>query len=199
MRPSKPILILMFLLIVGLGYYGKRSLDLKEKALDLQAASMGVGQHAEENAAENALLMTIDAVSGKPFDKAMNADQINMRADHNINSKVIEVMYLNEPVITLEEFTPDVSDNQAITKKEIDFTTALASFRLSPNKAVHIVEQDDAMVRVRYEHPELGALEARVTKDTVEAIGNNPWVKVRAQSKNEGWILKRFLKDYSVQ
>jgi hypothetical protein len=108
----------MFLLIVGLGYYGKRSLDLKEKALDLQAASMGVGQQAEENAAENALLMTIDAVSGKPFDKAMNADQINMRADHNINSKVIEVMYINEPVSPWKNSPPTSATIKRSPKKK---------------------------------------------------------------------------------
>lgn len=197
MKLSKAIVALLLLIVLIAGYYAKRSLDLQEQAIKLQTGQTDYAYVPEDQSDE-----CHDPVSGKLYSHRLNKQSVNLREAPNTSSKVIEVLDAGQMVLDLEEAAASTAPNlnQFMTSKEIEFTTETTSFRLSKNKAVEIVdpEPNTTMIRVRYMHPELGALEARVPKDTVTNLVNETWVKVRSNVGNEGWVLQQFLDDLEV-
>ena len=196
MKLSKAIFALLLLIVLIAGYYVKRSLDLQEKVINLQTSQVedaSVSNEQNDNCH--------DPVSGKMYSHFVNKQSVNLRESPNTSSTVIEKLDKRQNILLLETAAQTAPDaNQFMTKKAIEFTTETTSFTLSPNKAIEIVdpEPNTTMIRVRYIHPELGALEARVPKDTVTNLVNETWVKVRSNAGNEGWLLQRFLDNIEV-
>lgn len=196
MKLSKAIFALLLLIVLIAGYYVKRSLDLQEKVINLQT-----GQVEDASVSNEQNDNCHDPVSGKMYSHFVNKQSVNLRESPNTSSTVIEKLDKRQNILLLETAAQTAPDaNQFMTKKAIEFTTETTSFTLSPNKAIEIVdpEPNTTMIRVRYIHPELGALEARVPKDTVTNLVNETWVKVRSDAGNEGWLLQRFLDNIEV-
>lgn len=196
MKLSKAIFALLLLIVLIAGYYVKRSLDLQEKVINLQT-----GQVEDASVSNEQNDNCHDPVSGKMYSHFVNKQSVNLRESPNTSSTVIEKLDKRQNILLLETAAQTAPDaNQFMTKKAIEFTTETTSFTLSPNKAIEIVdpEPNTTMIRVRYIHPELGALEARVPKDTVTNLVNETWVKVRSNAGNEGWLLQRFLDNIEV-
>ena len=196
MKLSKAIFALLLLVVLITGYYVKRSLDLQEKVINLQT-----GQVEDASASNEQNDNCHDPVSGKMYSHFVNKQSVNLRESPNTSSTVIEKLDKRQNILLLETAAQTAPDaNQFMTKKAIEFTTETTSFTLSPNKAIEIIdpEPNTTMIRVRYIHPELGALEARVPKDTVTNLVNETWVKVRSDAGNEGWLLQRFLDNIEV-
>ena len=196
MKLSKAIFALLLLVVLITGYYVKRSLDLQEKVINLQT-----GQVEDASVSNEQNDNCHDPVSGKMYSHFVNKQSVNLRESPNTSSTVIEKLDKRQNILLLETAAQTAPDaNQFMTKKAIEFTTETTSFTLSPNKAVEIIdpEPNTTMIRVRYIHPELGALEARVPKDTVTNLVNETWVKVRSDAGNEGWLLQRFLDNIEV-
>ncbi len=196
MKLSKAIFALLLLVVLITGYYVKRSLDLQEKAINLQT-----GQVEDASVSNEQNDNCHDPVSGKMYSHFVNKQSVNLRESPNTSSAVVEKLDKRQNVLLLETAAQTAPDaNQFMTKKVIEFTTETTSFTLSPNKAIEIVdpEPNTTMIRIRYIHPELGALEARVPKDTVTNLVNETWVKVRSNAGNEGWLLQRFLDNIEV-
>ena len=196
MKLSKAIFALLLLIVLIAGYYVKRSLDLQEKAINLQT-----GQVEDASVSNEQNDNCHDPVSGKMYSHFVNKQSVNLRESPNTSSAVVEKLDKRQNVLLLETAAQTAPDaNQFMTKKAIEFTTETTSFTLSPNKAIEIVdpEPNTTMIRIRYIHPELGALEARVPKDTVTNLVNETWVKVRSNAGNEGWLLQRFLDNIEV-
>ena len=196
MKLSKAIFALLLLVVLITGYYVKRSLDLQEKAINLQT-----GQVEDASVSNEQNDNCHDPVSGKMYSHFVNKQSVNLRESPNTSSAVVEKLDKRQNVLLLETAAQTAPDaNQFMTKKAIEFTTETTSFTLSPNKAIEIVdpEPNTTMIRIRYIHPELGALEARVPKDTVTNLVNETWVKVRSNAGNEGWLLQRFLDNIDV-
>ena len=196
MKLSKAIFALLLLVVLITGYYVKRSLDLQEKAINLQT-----GQVEDASVSNEQNDNCHDPVSGKMYSHFVNKQSVNLRESPNTSSTVIEKLDKRQNILLLETAAQTAPDaNQFMTKKAIEFTTETTSFTLSPNKAIEIVdpEPNTTMIRIRYIHPELGALEARVPKDTVTNLVNETWVKVRSNAGNEGWLLQRFLDNIEV-
>ncbi len=196
MKLSKAIFALLLLVVLITGYYVKRSLDLQEKAINLQT-----GQVEDASVSNEQNDNCHDPVSGKMYSHFVNKQSVNLRESPNTSSAVVEKLDKRQNVLLLETAAQTAPDaNQFMTKKAIEFTTETTSFTLSPNKAIEIVdpEPNTTMIRIRYIHPELGALEARVPKDTVTNLVNETWVKVRSNAGNEGWLLQRFLDNIEV-
>ena len=196
MKLSKAIFALLLLVVLITGYYVKRSLDLQEKVINLQT-----GQVEDASVSNEQNDNCHDPVSGKMYSHFVNKQSVNLRESPNTSSAVVEKLDKRQNVLLLETAAQTAPDaNQFMTKKAIEFTTETTSFTLSPNKAIEIVdpEPNTTMIRIRYIHPELGALEARVPKDTVTNLVNETWVKVRSDAGNEGWLLQRFLDNIEV-
>lgn len=196
MKLSKAIFALLLLIVLIAGYYVKRSLDLQEKVINLQT-----GQVEDASVSNEQNDNCHDPVSGKMYSHFVNKQSVNLRESPNTSSTVIEKLDKRQNILLLETAAQTAPDaNQFMTKKAIEFTTETTSFTLSPNKAVEIIdpEPNTTMIRVRYIHPELGALEARIPKDTVTNLVNETWVKVRSDAGNEGWLLQRFLDNIEV-
>ena len=196
MKLSKAIFALLLLIVLIAGYYVKRSLDLQEKVINLQT-----GQVEDASVSNEQNDNCHDPVSGKMYSHFVNKQSVNLRESPNTSSAVVEKLDKRQNVLLLETAAQTAPDaNQFMTKKAIEFTTETTSFTLSPNKAIEIVdpEPNTTMIRIRYIHPELGALEARVPKDTVTNLVNETWVKVRSDAGNEGWLLQRFLDNIEV-
>ena len=196
MKLSKAIFALLLLVVLITGYYVKRSLDLQEKVINLQ-----MGQVEDASVSNEQNDNRHDPVSGKMYSHFVNKQSVNLRESPNTSSTVIEKLDKRQNILLLETAAQTAPDaNQFMTKKAIEFTTETTSFTLSPNKAVEIIdpEPNTTMIRVRYIHPELGALEARIPKDTVTNLVNETWVKVRSDAGNEGWLLQRFLDNIEV-
>ena len=196
MKLSKAIFALLLLIVLIAGYYVKRSLDLQEKVINLQT-----GQVEDASVSNEQNDNCHDPVSGKMYSHFVNKQSVNLRESPNTSSTVIEKLDKRQNILLLETAAQTAPDaNQFMTKKAIEFTTETTSFTLSPNKAVEIIdpEPNTTMIRVRYIHPELGALEARIPKDTVTNLVNETWVKVRSNAGNEGWLLQRFLDNIEV-
>ena len=196
MKLSKAIFALLLLVVLITGYYVKRSLDLQEKVINLQT-----GQVEDASVSNEQNDNCHDPVSGKMYSHFVNKQSVNLRESPNTSSTVIEKLDKRQNILLLETAAQTAPDaNQFMTKKAIEFTTETTSFTLSPNKAIEIVdpEPNTTMIRIRYIHPELGALEARVPKDTVTNLVNETWVKVRSNAGNEGWLLQRFLDNIEV-
>lgn len=196
MKLSKAIFALLLLIVLIAGYYVKRSLDLQEKVINLQT-----GQVEDASVSNEQNDNCHDPVSGKMYSHFVNKQSVNLRESPNTSSAVVEKLDKRQNVLLLETAAQTAPDaNQFMTKKAIEFTTETTSFTLSPNKAIEIVdpEPNTTMIRIRYIHPELGALEARVPKDTVTNLVNETWVKVRSNAGNEGWLLQRFLDNIEV-
>ena len=196
MKLSKAIFALLLLIVLIAGYYVKRSLDLQEKVINLQT-----GQVEDASVSNEQNDNCHDPVSGKMYSHFVNKQSVNLRESPNTSSTVIEKLDKRQNILLLETAAQTAPDaNQFMTKKAIEFTTETTSFTLSPNKAIEIVdpEPNTTMIRIRYIHPELGALEARVPKDTVTNLVNETWVKVRSNAGNEGWLLQRFLDNIEV-
>lgn len=196
MKLSKAIFALLLLVVLITGYYVKRSLDLQEKVINLQT-----GQVEDASVSNEQNDNCHDPVSGKMYSHFVNKQSVNLRESPNTSSTVIEKLDKRQNILLLETAAQTAPDaNQFMTKKAIEFTTETTSFTLSPNKAVEIIdpEPNTTMIRVRYIHPELGALEARIPKDTVTNLVNETWVKVRSDAGNEGWLLQRFLDNIEV-
>lgn len=196
MKLSKAIFALLLLIVLIAGYYVKRSLDLQEKAINLQT-----GQVEDASVSNEQNDNCHDPISGKMYSHFVNKQSVNLRESPNTSSAVVEKLDKRQNVLLLETAAQTAPDaNQFMTKKAIEFTTETTSFTLSPNKAIEIIdpEPNTTMIRVRYIHPELGALEARIPKDTVTNLVNETWVKVRSDAGNEGWLLQRFLDNIEV-
>ena len=188
---KKILLLLGFLFFIVFVYFGYQFLKLKEAEVRGQSISTAsVAASATEDECR-------DSVSGKMYDYFVVTNSANIRADAGTNHSIVTVLSQNDPVLKLDEKTvlPDLT--HPITRKDVLFTTASATFTLPANMMVQVVDvESDAstMVRIRYEHPELGVLEARVPKDVFD-LTEEPklWFKIRTRTGEEGWVSSRLL------
>ena len=180
------VLLLIAAFIGVLGYLGNRYLNIKEQE---SAGEYGVAYTAPDTCH--------DAQSGKLYDYLVRSDGANVRSEAGLNGSIVTVLPQNAYVLKLGEQAVQPDLTKTTTRKEILFTTAISSFTLPVNMVVSIMDSEteaSGMVRVGYTHPELGLLEARVPRDTLD-LKREPstWYKVRTQDGQEGWISKRLL------
>ncbi|MBS1174672.1 MAG: hypothetical protein H6R05_803 [Burkholderiaceae bacterium] len=188
---KKILLLLGFLFFIVFVYFGYQFLKLKEVEVGGQSISTAsVAASAAEDECR-------DSVSGKMYDYFVGTNSANIRANAGTNHSIVTVLSQNDLVLKLDEKTvmPDLT--HPITRKDVLFTTASATFTLPANMMVQVVDvESDAstMVRIRYEHPELGILEARVPKDVLD-LTEEPklWFKIRTRTGEEGWVSRRLL------
>ena len=188
---KKILLLLVFLFLITFAYFGYRFLILKEIEISGQDFSTAsVAAPATEDDCR-------DSVSGKMYDYFVLTDSANVRANAGTNYAVVTVLSQNDLVLKLDEKTvmPDLT--HPMTRKEVLFTTATATFTLPANMTVQVVDMESdtsPMARISYEHPELGVWEARVPKDVLDLIQEPKlWFKVRTRAGEEGWVSRRLL------
>ncbi len=180
------ILLLIAAFIGVLAYLGNRYLNIKQSESE---ATYGVAYTAPD--------LCRDPQTGKMFDYFVRSDAANMRSEPGLSGSVIGVLPQNTHVLKLEEQTVQPDADKTTTRKEILFTTAAASFTLPANMVVTVIDpetESSGMMRVGYTHPELGALEARVPRDTLD-LKREPsvWYKIRSYEGAEGWVSQRLL------
>lgn len=180
------ILVLIAAFIGVLAYLGNRYLNIKQQEAE---AGYGVAYTAPD--------LCHDPQTGKMFDYVVQSDGANMRSEAGLSGAVLAVLPQSTNVLKLAEQTVQPDTSKTITRKEILFTTATSSFTLPVNMVVTVIDpetESTGMMRVGYNHPELGALEARVPRDTLD-LKREPsvWYKIRTYEGEEGWMSKRLL------
>lgn len=180
------ILLLIAAFIAVLGYLGNRYLNIKQQEAE---GSYGVAYTAPDTCH--------DAQTGKMFDYFVKSDGANLRSEAGLSGSIVAVLPQNTLVLKLDEQTVQPDKTKTTTRKEILFTTATSSFTLPVNMVVTVIDaesEETGMMRVGYSHPELGALEARVPRDTLD-LKREPsiWYKIRTSDGEEGWVSKRLL------
>ena len=180
------VLLLIAAFIGVLGYLGNRYLNIREQE---SGGEYGVAYAAPD--------YCHDAQSGKMYDYFVKSDGANVRSEAGLNGSIVTVLPQNSYVLKLEEQAVQPDLTKTTTRKEILFTTATSSFTLPVNMVVSVIDPEtetSGMIRVGYTHPELGLLEARVPRDTLDLKHEaSVWFKVRTQDGEEGWISKRLL------
>ncbi len=129
----------------------------------------------------------------------INGDNINLRADHTTQSRVVTMLARGQRISIISSYRPEGNYNEAILRSSTDFydsTYGNLLFSLPKGKAVVVNTYDGGMYNISFRNDMTGRTGyARIDSNRLEFIGGDAWYFVEVNGMR-GWVFGKYVAYY---
>jgi uncharacterized protein YraI len=129
----------------------------------------------------------------------INGDNINVRADHSTQSRVVTMLARGQRISIISSYRPEGNYNEAILRVSTDFydsTYGNKLFSLAKGKAVVVNEYIGGMYNISFKNDVTGRTGyARIDSNRLEFIGGDAWYFIEVNGIR-GWVFGKYVAYY---
>jgi hypothetical protein len=129
----------------------------------------------------------------------INGDNINLRADHTTQSRVVTMLARGQRISIISSYRPEGNYNEAILRSSTDFydlNYGNILFSLPKGKAVVVSTYDNGMYNISFRNDATGRTGyARIDSNRLEFIGGDAWYFVEVNGMR-GWVFGKYVAYY---